>query len=132
MAVTEKQKERAKKLLGKHLAGACWRWNGSHFSWSTFESIELNGSKVRISVYFTAKVNYLSVCIALLEKHGMPDREKEFTGENAIDEAVTWETEMIYEVMKELERRTEPYSEGYENYLLAMKGQDIRTERYTE
>ncbi len=130
MERTAKQKEQTKKTLANHLVNALWKWSVSQFIWSTFEVADINGQRVSIPITFAAKMNTLSVRIKLTQKFGLPDRERTFTGENAIEDAIEWEAENLFAIVDEIGQRTSSYAQGYENYMLALQGKNIQVKPF--
>lgn len=67
-------------------------------------------------------LNSITVNIDMEEKYNISDKDKIFTGENALGEAVEWTAEMLIELYKTIEQRTTPYRQGHEDYLRVLKG----------
>lgn len=64
----------------------------------------------------------LTVNIETEEQYGIADKEKTFTSENALGEAVEWTADILIDLYQTIEQRTKPYQKGHEDYLRAVKG----------
>ena len=95
-----------------------WYWQGVQFT--TFGWLGVSGTEA--FVRFSAKPHTLTVNIEMEERYGIADKEKTFTSENALGEAVEWTAEMLIDLYKTIEERTTPYRQGHEDYLRAVKG----------
>lgn len=79
----------------------------------------------RAYLHFTAKMYNVTLRVEMYEKFGIPDEEKTFSGENAIEEIVVWAVDVLYELYQTIEARTSPYANGHESYLRAIRGEEI-------
>lgn len=114
----ERMKERLVKRIGRKLCEQGWFWHGVQFT--TFGWLGTKG--IEAFVRFSAKPHTLTVNIEMEERYGIADKEKTFTSENALGEAVEWTADMLIDLYKEIEQRTKPYQKGHEDYLRAVKG----------
>lgn len=114
----ERMKERLMKRIGGKLCEQGWYWQGVQFT--TFGWLGISGTEAFVN--FSAKLNSITVNIDMEEKYNISDKDKIFTGENALGEAVEWTAEMLIELYKTIEQRTKPYQRGHEDYLRALKG----------
>lgn len=116
--VEERMKERLTKLIGKKLCECGWFWHGVQFT--TFGWLGIKGFEA--FVRFSAKPHTLTVNIETEEQYGIADKEKTFTSENALGEAVEWTADILIDLYQTIEQRTKPYQKGHEDYLRAVKG----------
>ena len=114
----ERMKERLMKRIGGKLCERGWYWQGVQFT--AFGWLGISGAEAFVT--FTAKLTSIGVNIDMEEKYNISDKNKTFTGEHALGEAVEWTAEMLIELYKTIEERTTPYRQGHEEYLRAIKG----------
>lgn len=117
MTQEERAKARVAKGIANRVASDKWSWKGTRFENRVFYSL----GNVCVISDFVATFSYIKV-IVYGEFHNLPDVEKTFRGDEAVNEAVIWAAEKYLEMYHIVQARIAPYEAGRQAYERAYRG----------
>ncbi len=120
MTQDEKMRERARKGIARCVSDGRWSWRATHFESSTYWG--LRGTSVFVN--FIATFHYVKV-IVRGEYHNLPNEEKTFTGDEALNDAIIWAADKYLEMHYTVQARLAPFVTGQERYDRAYRGVDF-------
>lgn len=116
MAKTKQEQFEAK--LSREFYEGGWKFRGTQFSRRT--SVE--GKACFVYVVFSCGYGWVKANVSS-ECYGIPESVSMFTGQTATEDCIRWAAHKACEADETVIRRTEPYVEGFKQYMKASRGE---------